>query len=150
MQDDSERACQAVLRGDSEVAVSATFILRAEGERQSFMTRLRGLALPLKVVVKDADARSLDQNAALWAMLSDVSDQVEWYGNQLKPEEWKHVFTAALKRYKVVPGLDGGFVAVGMSTSAMSKREFSELLELIQAFGNERGVRWSASQQEAA
>lgn len=130
--------------------MSATFVLRTDADRNAFAYRLQALSLPLKVIVKDADARTLDQNAALWAMLTDVSEQVEWYGHRLNPEEWKHVFTAALKRFKVVPGLDGGFVAVGMSTSAMSKREFSELLELIQAFGSERGVRWSAPEMEAA
>ncbi len=127
-----------------------TFFIRGEGGRNQLINRLRALSFvePLKVVIKPADTRSIDQNAALWAMLTDVSEQVEWYGYTLAPEEWKHVFTAALKRYKVVPGLDGGFVAVGMSTSVMSKREFSELLDLVRAFGDERNVEWTM--QEAA
>lgn len=84
--------------------------------------------------------RSLEQNARLWAMLSDVSRQVDWYGRKLSPEEWKHVFTASLKRQDVVPGLDGGFVVLGLSTSQMSKAEMSELQELISAFAAQRGV----------
>lgn len=92
--------------------------------------------------------RSLDQNAKLWPMLDDVARQVEWYGQYLTKEEWKDVFTAALKRQKVVPGLEGGFVVLGTSTRRMSKREFSELIELIYAFGAERGVRWSEPAQE--
>ena len=84
--------------------------------------------------------RTLDQNAKLWALLSEVSDQVEWYGQKLTAEEWKDVFSAALKRQKVVPGLDGGFVVCGQRTSKIGKKEFSDLIELINAFSAERGV----------
>ncbi|PHM90696.1 hypothetical protein CR080_24570, partial [Salmonella enterica subsp. enterica serovar Typhimurium] len=59
-------------------------------------------------------------------------------------ESWKCVFTAALKQQDVVPNLAGnGFVVIGQSTSRMRVSEFAELLELIQAFGTERGVKWS-------
>ena len=84
--------------------------------------------------------RSLEQNAKLWACLTEISRQVDWYGNKLTPEEWKDVFTAALKRQKVVPGLDGGFVVLGQRTSKMTKSEFSELIELILAFADEHDV----------
>lgn len=86
--------------------------------------------------------RSLEQNAKLWAALGDVSKQVDWYGNKLTAEEWKDVFTASLKKQKAVPGLDGGFVVLGQSTSKMSKREMSDLLELIAAFAAEREVKF--------
>ena len=93
--------------------------------------------------------RTLDQNAKLWPMLSDVSRQVDWYGSRLRPEEWKDVFTAALKRQKTVPGIDGGFVVLGAHTSRMTKRELSDLIELIYAFGAERDVEWSEPSQRA-
>lgn len=92
------------------------------------------------VVEVRAETRSLEQNARLWAMLTDISKQVEWYGHRLTPEEFKHVFTAALSRQKVVPGIDGGFVVLGKSTSSMTKSEMSELMELVSAFASERGV----------
>lgn len=84
--------------------------------------------------------RTLDQNSKLWPMLTEISEKVEWYGKKLTPDEWKDVFTAGLKRNKVVPGIDGGFVVVGASTSKMDKKTFSDLIELITAFGVERGV----------
>lgn len=88
--------------------------------------------------------RNLDQNAAMWAMLGDVSRQVDWYGRKLTPEDWKNVFSASLRKLEVVPNLDGtGFVALGQSTSKMTKAEFSDLLALIDAFGAEHGVNWS-------
>ncbi|EJP8406753.1 recombination protein NinB, partial [Salmonella enterica subsp. enterica serovar Meleagridis] len=69
---------------------------------------------------------------------------VNWHGRWLDAESWKCVFTAALKQQDVVPNLAGnGFVVIGQSTSRMRVSEFAELLELIQAFGTERGVKWS-------
>jgi hypothetical protein len=99
------------------------------------------------VVRVNEPTRSLDQNAKLWPMLEDVAEQVVWYGQKLTKDEWKDVFTAALKKAKVVPGLDGGFVVCGQRTSIMPKREFSELIELIYAFGAEKEVKWSEQAQ---
>lgn len=94
--------------------------------------------------------RTLEANAAMWASLSDVAAQVIWHGRTLSPEDWKNVFTAGLRKLDVVPNLDNtGFVALGQSTSRMSKREMSDLLELIAAFGAEHGVLWSDERDAA-
>ena len=98
---------------------------------------------PMLVEIKPA-TRSLEQNARLWAMLTDISRQVDWYGRKLTPDEWKHVFSAALKKQDVVPGLNGGFVVLGLSTSKMTKAEMCDLQTLMEAFGAEREVRFSA------
>lgn len=119
-----------------------TLVLTGEAARKAACRDV--LAAPDGYVVTIAErTRSLDQNAALWPALTEVSEQVDWYGQKLTPEEWKDVFSAALKKQKVVPGLDGGFVVCGQRTSRMGKREFSDLLELVHAFGAERGVRFS-------
>lgn len=96
---------------------------------------------PLVVDIKPM-TRSIEQNAKLWATLSDVAEQVEWYGRKLDAESWKHIFSAALKKQDVVPNLDGsGFVVLGLSTSKMSVAEMRDMLELINAFCAERGVK---------
>lgn len=99
------------------------------------------------VVEVRPERRSDAQNRRLWAMLRDISSQVDWYGQKLTDEEWKDVFTASLKRTKVVPGLDGGFVVCGQSTSKMTKAEMAELQELMEAFGAEKGVRFAAPEE---
>jgi len=104
---------------------------------------------PLIVTIQER-TRSIDQNRKLWACLSDVSRQVEWHGRWLDSESWKCIFTAALKKQDVVPNLNGdGFVVIGQSTSKMRVSEFSDLLELIQSFGAEKGIRWSEEALEA-
>ena len=86
------------------------------------------------------EKRSDAQNRRLWSMLTDVSQQVDWHGHRLTPDEWKDVFTAALKKQKAVPGIDGGFVVCGQRTSKMTKAEMSELQTLMEAFGAQHGV----------
>ena len=95
------------------------------------------------VVTIRKPTRTILQNNRLWALLTDVSKQVDWYGKKLTPEEWKDVFTAALKKQDVVPGIDGGFVVLGRSTSNMNKSEMVELQELISAFGSDKNIKWS-------
>ncbi len=94
------------------------------------------------------ETRSTAQNARLWAMLSEISAQVDWYGRKLSPEEWKHVFSASLKKQDVVPGLDGGFVVLGLSTSKMTKGEMADLQTLMEAFGAQKGVRFTTTEFE--
>lgn len=97
----------------------------------------------LNVEVK-TETRSSAQNRRLWAMLRDVSQQVDWYGQTLTDEEWKDVLTASLKKQKAVPGIDGGFVILGARTSQMTKQEMTELQDLLEAFGAQQGVRFTA------
>lgn len=93
------------------------------------------------VVTISEPKRSLEQNARLWAALGEIADQVEWYGQKLKAEDWKDMLTASLRKSRVVPGIDpGSFVVTGLHTSNMTVAEMSALLELAYAFGTERGV----------
>ena len=87
--------------------------------------------------------RSIEQNALMWSCLTDIARDVIWHGQKLTPEDFKCMLTASLKQQRVVPGVEGGFVVLGQSTSRMSKSELSELVELAHAFGTEKGVNWS-------
>jgi hypothetical protein len=87
--------------------------------------------------------RSIGQNALMWSLLGDISDQVEWHGEKMSKKDWKWVFTAAIRRQRMVPGIDGGMVFLGEPTSGMSKQEMSDLIELLYSFGAEHGVEWA-------
>lgn len=96
------------------------------------------------VVTIKPPTRNLEQNALMWALLSDLERQTDWHGVRLTNEEWKDLLSAGLVKSRVVPNIEGnGFVILGQRTSKMTKREFADLVDLILAFGNERGVRWS-------
>ncbi len=86
------------------------------------------------------NTRTLEQNALLWARLTQLSEQVKWDGQTLTPSEWKDLLTASLRKQKVVRGIDGGLVFLGLRTSHMSKAEMADLLTLMEAFAAERGI----------
>jgi hypothetical protein len=95
------------------------------------------------VLTIEEQKRSTEQNALLWSVLSDLAKQVQWYDNKLSSDDWKHMLTAVMKKQRTIPGIDGGFVVLGSSTSKMTKPEMSELITLAHAFGDERSVKWS-------
>lgn len=95
------------------------------------------------VLTIEQEKRSQEQNALLWSVLTDLSKQVLWHGEKLTKEEFKDLLTAGLKKQRAIPGIDGGFVVLGTSTSKMTKQEMTDLITLAHAFGDYRCVEWS-------
>ena len=126
-------------------------ILTLTGEAAKKAACREILAAPEGYIVTIAEkTRSLDQNAKLWPMLHDIARQCDWHGLKLKAEEWKDLLSAGLVQSKVVPNMEGnGFVILGQRTSKMTKSQFAALIELLCAFGAERGVVWSEPAAEA-
>lgn len=87
-----------------------------------------------------APTRSIEQNSLMWPLLDALSKQIIWHGQKLSDEDWKDMLTASLRKQRVSPGIDGGFVVFGERTKTYSKAQFSELIELIYAFGAQHGV----------
>ena len=127
---------------------SVSLTIHGEAEKRDRMYQAwelvnRGLQSGPVVITLSRPKRSNQANALMWALLTEISQQVEWYGQKLSPEDWKNVCTASLSQQQAVPGIDGGVVMIGLSTSQMNKAEFSELIELIYAFGAQQSVTFS-------
>lgn len=102
------------------------------------------------VVNVAAPRRTNDQNALLWAMLSDVS-RAKPQGRSLPPEVWKALFMhEAGFKCSFEPTLDGqGVVPLGFKSSRLRKAEFSDLIEAIRAFAAEHGIALTEERQAA-
>lgn len=129
-----------------------TIILHGPSQRQ-FAHRLIDAAPPgAKVNIQEAK-RTDDQNAKMWAMLSDVA-RAKPQGRVLPTDTWKALFMAAAGfQVEFQLSLDGtGVVPTGFKSSGLTKAEFSDLIEQIYAFGAEHGVEWTepAPRQQAA
>lgn len=113
-----------------------------------FATEL-SMAGAVEIIVRPVKSRrTLEQNAKLWAMLADISHQVEWPVNgvmqKLDSEDWKALMTAAARQeVRMASGINGGVVMLGVSTRRMTVAELGDVIECMYAFGSERGVRWS-------
>lgn len=128
-----------------------TYTIRTFEDMQGTLARIssaigRGIErAPVEVSLRHQEnKRSLQANRLMWKLLNDISRQVEWCGQYHEPETWKDLITALMKKQTLLPGLDGGFVAIGTSTRKMRKAEFSDLIECIYGVGAERNVQWSA------
>lgn len=121
-----------------------SFPIRTEQDRSRAIAILQRLDLSegKSWSLKD-EVRSDAQNRRMWAMLRDISQQVDWYGQKLRDEDWKHVFSASVQKQRAVPGLEGGFVVLGISTRKQSKKWFNDMFLVMEAFAAEHGVKFT-------
>ena len=126
-----------------------SFVIISEAVRERAIEWLR--QLPLKSVVRtdDKPTRSGAQNDRFHAMLDDVAAQIGWtdvFGRPIKMsrENWKRFFLRMFNREAlIVPNEDGtGFYDLGPRSSELSVFEMSDCMELIAAFGAQRGVKF--------
>jgi len=116
--------------------------IKCNDDRQKVIRWAKGVSIGSTVEFR-APRRSNDQNALMWSLLTQISKQVEWFGKNRSPEDWKDLATAALRGAEFVPGLTPGTVVpLGMRTSQMTSAEISELIESLYAFGAERSVHF--------
>lgn len=119
-----------------------TIRLATEAQRH-LAKRLVDIA-PQGAVVNIQEARrTSDQNAKLWAMLSDVS-RSKPEGRAHTPEVWKALFMNACGHaVQFETGLSGQPFPVGFRSSNLTKREMIDLIDFIGSYGSAHGVRWS-------
>jgi hypothetical protein len=89
--------------------------------------------------------RTTDQNRKMWPLLEEVAAQTTLNGVQYDAEDWKIILLSGLNKsrkleMKVVKGIYGEPVNLGRSSSKLDKDLFSDLIELILAYGAEHGV----------
>ncbi len=99
------------------------------------------------------EVRSLAENALLHALLTEISNSVEWAGQKRDPEVWKRLLTAAWLRTRgegveILPAVDGhGIDVVFRRTSSLTRAECAELIEFAQCWAVEHGVKFKAVEQ---
>ena len=124
--------------------------LQSGADRERAMKVLAAAPAGSRVEIKTAK-RTIPQNDRMWAMLTEVAQQLPWHGIKLRPDDWKLLFLDALKlELRMVPNLEGnGFVNLGRSSSDLSRAEMSDLIELIFEFGTRHGVTFADDRNAA-
>lgn len=121
------------------------FTLHTPEQRQKVARLVAELPKFSRVELK-GPARTLDQNAKLWAMLTDLSEQAEWAGKKRSTHDWKDLMTAAVKvaaGLEAVPGLEGGLMILGLHTSDMDVEEMADVITYMLQWGDAHGIVWS-------
>ena len=116
---------------------------------EQMLNGLQQFDFPFFVSVSAGEGRNNSQNALLWAMCSDIADQVDMpliNGQRVKasPENWKQFLTGLHdNERRIAVGENGEMIVLSRSTSRMNKAEFSSLVEFMMEFCARRGVKLS-------
>lgn len=88
--------------------------------------------------------RSNEQNAKMWAMLSDIS-RAKPEGRRWTPETWKAAFMHFLgHQVQFCEGLDGcSPFPVGFRSSRLTVSQMADLITCIIEYGDRFGVAWT-------
>ena len=96
--------------------------------------------------------RTDDQNAKMWACLTDLTRKRPFHnGVKMSPDTYKCMLMHALgHETRFIPTLDGdGVFPLGMRSSRLTIPEMSDLIELLHAFAAREGVALSRQEQAA-
>lgn len=102
---------------------------------------------PLVVKIQPM-TRTLEQNAKLHAMLTDIANQCEFQGKKRDVETWKAIFVSAHKiamggQAEIATGLEGEVINLRESTAQMGVKRLASLIEYITYWGVENGVHFN-------
>jgi hypothetical protein len=124
-----------ILRGDSQRAFAHTLIDRAGDD---FVVNVR------------QPNRNVDQNARMWAMLSDIS-RAKPEGRRWTTDTWKAAFMHSLgHQCQFADGLDGsGPFPVGFKSSRLTVKQMADLITVIAEYGDRHGVQWTEPERAA-
>lgn len=130
--------------------MSQTIILHGPSQR-AFARGLIDRAPAYAIVTIRQATRSTEQNAKMWAMLSDVS-RAKPEGRNWVPETWKAAFMHCLgHQIQFCEGLDGsGPFPLGFRSSRLTVSQMADLITCIQEYGDRHGVRWTDPSMERA
>ena len=99
---------------------------------------------------------SRQQQKILNAACGDLGSQLQWYGNRLSKDDWRHFIAGTVLGWRMLPGIDmgngaPGFVMLGGSSLDLSKAQCIEAITLVFAIGDapwdyepsqKKRVRW--------
>lgn len=125
--------------------------LYSEADRSRAQSYIRQAPVGTRVEFK-ATKRSLPQNERMWAMLTDIAAQKEHFGRKYPPDGWKLIFLYALgQEIQFIPSLDGKTVIPwGQKSSDLSREEMSNLIDLMDSWGTQNGVKFHGPDEAAA
>lgn len=118
--------------------------IRLAGPSQRALAKQLIDAAPDRAIVNiRPETRTNEQNAKMWAMLSDVA-RAKPEGRELTTDKWKALFMDAIGiPADWEPGINGGVVNVGYRSSRLTKEQMSDMIEQMYVYGAEHDVKWS-------
>lgn len=144
-------------------AIEKTIILlRSDQQKQLACSKINNLPIdedkPIQITISEqVKKRGLTQNAYYWLRLGEISAQAWSNGRQYDSDIWHEYAKRNImpddveiktgeKVSKYIDSPDGN--AVIISTTQLTKKQFAEYTEMVEAFGASLGVMFSANPRE--
>lgn len=99
-----------------------------------------------------------DQRNLLNAACGDLAAQVEWHGNKLSKDDWRHLISGTVLGWRMMPAFDmgtgaPGFIMLGGSSLDLNKEQCTDAITMIFSLGDDPSsqglksdpVRWCKS-----
>ena len=115
--------------------------------RMVFEMLRRGTKWGVEVQIRYLNLITWKQMCALNAHCGDLEKQAQWHGRKLGKDSWRHLFIAGYRQDSItVPNFTGdGFIVLGGSSRELTRREFSDVMQLIEEWGRDQNppIQWS-------
>ena len=136
-----------------------TVLIKSELQKELLTSKIANLPVdednPIQIVISEqTKARGIDQNSYYWLRLSEVSAQAWSAGRQYQSDIW-HEYCKRNIMPDMVEIKSGDMVSkymdspdgneVIISTTQLSKKQFAEYTEAVEALGCSLGVMFSAN-----
>ena len=128
--------------GEREVMKKLTFEIRSPAHQQNAIHAVQQIlpdpTKPIVVTIQERN-RSIQQNARLHAMLSEISKKATYHGKARNIEFWKGLFVsgwqiATNQHPEIISGLEGELINIRESTATLSVKKISEIMDYIEAY----------------
>lgn len=85
---------------------------------------------------------SREQQKLLNSACGDLADQIEWHGNNLSKDDWRHFLSGTVMGWRMMPAYDKGegapgFIMLGGSSLKLKKSECSEAITMAFHIGDD-------------
>lgn len=119
----------------------ALVIINGPADREKVARWAHGVPVGTRIEFKETK-RSVPQNDRFYAMLTDIAAEMKKRGRDHDVAQWKTIFMAAFGlEVKFLPSLDQKtFIPLGHSSSDLSVKEMSDLMEWMAAWAAENGI----------
>jgi hypothetical protein len=122
----------------------ALIILQDNNDRAKACRWAQGVPFGSRIEFKETK-RTVPQNDLMWALLTDVAQQLEHGGRKYNATQWKSIMLHGFGReIEFLPSLDlKSFIPIELSSSDLGKEEMTDFIEFILKEGTERGVTFT-------